>query len=308
MPPPRDRTQGQPLAIKPGQPQAIKPGKPPISHSVPPTIVFEDEWLLAIDKPAGLLAHGESADRTALAWAQEREVERGADPAQLHLVHRLDRETSGVLLFARGAVLAEAVNALFRDRKVLKVYVALCSPVPALRWFKAEQRLLPVRIGSGEKMHVVAEGGVAATSEIEVLARGRRLGLVRVIPDQGRKHQVRVALAASGSPIAGDFLYGGPLSKHLAPRVMLHARTLELQHPQTEAHLVLRAPLPADLKTLLHADGAAVPQDLDVRHRVQPAKHGRDRSGPLDAGQAAAYAKAVPQPRSYAKKAKKSPG
>ena len=287
-------------AVKPRRPQ----GAATLRAVADPVIVFEDSGLLAIDKPAGLLAHGESSDRTALAWAQARETALGGDPASLHLVHRLDRETSGVLLFARGAQLAESVNALFRDRKVLKVYVALCSPVPALRWFKAEQRLLPVRIGSGEKMQVVAEGGVTATSEIEVLSRGRRFGLVRIIPDQGRKHQVRVALAASGSPIAGDFLYGGALSKHLAPRVMLHARTLELQHPQTGEHLVMRAELPSDLKTLLHGDGASVPTDLDVRHRVQPAKHGRDRSGPLDAGQAAAYAKAVPQPRSYAKKSK----
>lgn len=272
-----------------------------------PKIIFEDAVLLAIDKPSGLLAHGEDGRQSALQWAQARETSLGRQADQLHLVHRLDRETSGVLLFARGAQMAEAVNAMFRDRKVLKVYVALCAPVPSLRWLRVEHQLQPQRIGSGERMAVVAEGGVAASSEIEVLARGRRLGLVRVIPDQGRKHQVRVALAAAGSPIAGDFLYGGALSKQLAPRVMLHARTLELAHPQTRDHLVLRAELPKDLRTLLVDDGGNVPGDLDARHRVVGAKHGRDRSGPLAEPKARAGGKALPAPRDYARKSQRRP-
>ena len=268
---------------------------------VEPTVIFEDGWLLAIDKPAGMLAHAEGTTHSALAWAQAREAKAQRDPVFLHLVHRLDRQTSGVLLFARGKAIAEAVNALFRDRKVLKMYVALCSPVPTVRWLKVDQLLKPERIGSGERMQVVAEGGIEASCEIEVLARGRRFAVVRVIPDQGRKHQVRVALAASGSPIAGDFLYGGALSRQLAPRVMLHARSLQFSHPHTQEHLILFAALPSDLKKLVADDGGTLPTNLDARHRAPVAKHGRAPLLALPKINNLAGAAALPQPRSYAR-------
>jgi hypothetical protein len=169
--------------------------------------------------------------------------------------------------------------------------------VPPLRWMKVEQRLQPQRIGGGERMLVVANGGLEATSEIEVLARGRRMGLVRVIPEQGRKHQVRVALAASGAPIAGDFLYGGALSKQLAKHVMLHARTLELQHPVTGQHMILRAPVPKDFKALLAEDAGVWPPDLDVRHRVEIKTKDVQTKAALTPGRAAALAKAMPDLR-----------
>ncbi|MBM4342565.1 MAG: RluA family pseudouridine synthase [Deltaproteobacteria bacterium] len=272
-----------------------------------PQVMFEDDHLLAIDKPAGLLAHADGADRSALLWAQARESARGRDPAQLHLVHRLDRDTSGVLLFARGRDTAEAVNALFRERKVLKMYLALCAPVPAVRWQRVSHQLRPQRVGSGERMTVVASDGAQADCEIEVLARGRRFALVRVIPDQGRKHQVRVALAATGSPIAGDFLYGGALSRQLAARVMLHARSLQFAHPVTGAHLELKAPVPAEFKAAIAADGAAVPGDLDVRHRTASATGPvRKRQPKLNVAHAGAAA--LPAPRTYARSAaRKSP-
>ncbi len=263
-----------------------------------PKVIYEDHGLLALDKPAGLLAHGEEGQGSALSWAREREAARGGAPEQLLLVHRLDRETSGVLLLARGADLAEQVNAEFRERRVLKVYLALASPVPPLRWLRIEQRLVPERLGAGERMRVVQEGGVEASSEIEVLSRGRQLALVRVIPEQGRKHQVRVALASAGAPIAGDFLYGGNLSKRLAKRVMLHARTLELRHPKTQEHLVLRAPLPADFRTLIAEDAGTLPADLDVRHRVvEKPIRGPQLPGRLGDKRQQALAEAVPAPR-----------
>ena len=269
-------------------------------------VLFEDTWLLALDKPSGLLAHADSGVASALQWARDRESTCGRDPASLHLVHRLDRETSGVLLFARTAEVAEACNLAFRERKVLKMYLALCAPVPSLRWLTVSQHLRPVRVGAGEKMTVVTEGGVEASSEIEVLARGRRFGLVRVIPDQGRKHQVRVALAANGAPIAGDFLYGGSLSKNLAPRLMLHARTLELRHPQSGEHLVIRAAVPKDFKQLLSDDGGSLPTDIDARHRVVANKYATP--GAVTAGKAQAGAEALPRMRTERRKRPAGPG
>lgn len=248
-----------------------------------PKILFRDELLVAIDKPAGLLSHGAADVHSALIWLQQKEAAEGRDPARVHLVHRLDKETTGVLLFALGDDNAELVNAAFRERKVLKVYLALTSPVPGLRWQQADLQLKPRKIGGGEFMAVVPFEGLHASAEVEVLGRGRRFGLVRVIPQQGRKHQVRATLAALGAPICGDFLYGGPIVKKLAPRTMLHARSLEFQHPQTEEHLVIRAPLPADFRALIAEDGGTVPSDLDRRHRSTPQTEDRAKKGPTQA-------------------------
>lgn len=265
-----------------------------------PKIVHDADGLLAIDKPAGLLAHAEQGSASALEWARAREAAAGRDADELHLVHRLDRDTSGVLLFARGAELAESINALFRNRKVSKIYLAVTSPVPPLRWLQVDQQLRPQRLEHGEFMRVVPEGGLEAQSEVEVLARGRRFGFVRVIPEQGRKHQVRVALASMGAPIAGDFLYGGELSGRLAKRVMLHARSLEFRHPLTRQHVVLRASLPADFVALLQEDACVVPGDLDRRHRTAPAasKEAKRPGTGLTSARAAAQAAAVELPRS----------
>ena len=126
-------------------------------------------------------------------------------------------------------------------------------------------------------MEVVEEGGLQADSEMELLARGRRYGFVRVLPEQGRKHHVRVALAGLGAPILGDYLYGGRQVAKLAPRVMLHSRLLELAHPGTGEHLRLLAPVPADLRALLEEDGGQLPSQLDKRHREAPIRRRRKK-------------------------------
>lgn len=263
-----------------------------------PKILHEDEALLALDKPAGLLSHGEDDAPSALQWARERYVARGLPAENVHLVHRLDRDTSGVLLLAYSAEVAAAVNAMFRNRRVLKVYLALTSPVPGLRWQRVEHFLHARKIGNGEFMSVVPEGGLEATSEVEVLARGRCFGLVRVIPEQGRKHQVRVALAAAGAPICGDFLYGDAIVGRQAKRVMLHARALELAHPVTGVHLQLKAPLPPDFRALIGADGGHVPPDLDRRHRSEPKAKDRAFTAPDLSERKRAQAAQVVLPRS----------
>lgn len=245
-----------------------------------PKILFQDDSLIALDKPSGLLSHGADDVVSALTWLQAHIAAKGEDPAQIHLVHRLDKETSGVLLFARSEEAARLANEAFRERRVLKVYLALTSPVPGLRWQRADLQLKPRKIGGGEFMAVVPSDGLTAAAEVEVLARGRRFGLVRVIPEQGRKHQVRATLAALGAPICGDFLYGGPIVKKLAPRTMLHARALELKHPITGEHFAVRAPLPADFRALIAEDGGSMPSDLDRRHRTAPLNDDRARKPP----------------------------
>lgn len=243
------------------------------SHAAPnpsPTVLLEDEHVLVLDKPPGWLVSGDGT-RCILNWARDRDIAAGYPADAIRLVHRLDRDTSGVLVLGRGEEAARRLGAAFSERRVFKLYIALTNPVPAVRWARVEHALRGRREGKAERMEVVAEGGQLATSEVEVLARSRRFGLVRVLPEQGRKHQVRVALAELGAPIAGDFLYGGARTARIAPRVMLHAYALDLAHPFDEGrHLRLRATLPADMVELFREDGGIAPLELDRRHKATP--------------------------------------
>lgn len=235
-----------------------------------PRVLLDDGALLAVDKPAGWLIHADAGRKSLLQWAHDREVSAGRDPEQLLLVHRLDKDTSGVVLMARGKEPAAALGKAFADRKVRKLYLALTWPCPSVRWARMELHLRPRRIQGGERMEVLeaeAGGSKLAVSEVEVLGRGRRFGFVRVTPEQGRKHHVRVTLAEMAAPIVGDFLYGGRRVAKMAPRIMLHARLLALKHPGTGEHLELKAAVPADLRAMVEQDGGKVPSRLDERRR-----------------------------------------
>ena len=232
-----------------------------------PKVLFEDDHLLVLNKPAGWLVAEAGRDRTVLAWARQRAVSMSTDPEALHLVHRLDRDTSGCIVLAKALEVAQKLGAAFADRRVYKSYVALTYPVPAIRWAEVSHQLRSRRIEGGERMEVVENNGLLAESEVEVLARGRRYGFVRVLPKQGRKHHVRVALADMSAPIIGDFLYGGRLVARQAKRVMLHARSLEMAHPAGGEHVRVVAPMPRDMVELFEQDGGRVPSSLDRRHR-----------------------------------------
>ncbi len=264
-----------------------------------PTVLLEDEHVLVLDKPPGWLVSGDGP-RCILTWARERDVAAGHPADAIRLVHRLDRDTSGVLILGRGEEAARRLGAAFSERRVFKLYLALTNPVPAVRWARVEHSLRGRREGKAERMEVVAEGGQLATSEVEVLARSRRFGLVRVLPEQGRKHQVRVALAELGAPIAGDFLYGGTRTARIAPRVMLHAYALDLAHPFDDArHLRLRSPLPPDMVELFREDGGIPPVELDRRHKTGPAPASSSpRPRPAPARPAAPKLPPMPPPRS----------
>jgi RluA family pseudouridine synthase len=240
-------------------------------------VLFEDEGVLALDKPFGWLSHAEAGQRSVLQWAHQRAGPGPSPSADIRLVHRLDQDTSGVIILAKNPAMAAALGEMFEKRKILKSYLALTWPVPALRWVRVEHRLQPQRIDGGEMMRVVEHGGQEACSEIEVLARGRRYGLVRALPEHGRKHQVRVALADLAAPIVGDFLYGGRGASRRAKRLMLHARGLELAHPKTGEHLCLYAAVPRDMVQLLEEDGGRLPSQLDRRHRTLASHRERKR-------------------------------
>ena len=208
-------------------------------------VVFADDDLIAIDKPAGLLSvsSDDERQRTALALVRNS-LSRPGRPAALWPVHRLDRETSGVLLFAKSREVCDAVQAGWAD--VEKVYAAIVEgrPDPAAGVIDQplwEDRNLRVRVGAHE------DAKPARTRYTTVSSRGARSRL-EVVLETGRKHQIRAHLAWLGHPVVGDERYGTRAS-----RLCLHNERLVLRHPTSKEPLRLAAPVPAALLAELGA-------------------------------------------------------
>jgi 23S rRNA pseudouridine1911/1915/1917 synthase len=170
------------------------------------------------------------------------------------VVHRLDRETSGVTLLARTPEAARALAAAFRDGAPEKTYLAICAraPEPPEGRLDAPLGKDPRRAGR----RAVRPGGEPAATRYRTLAVGPAgAALVEARPETGRTHQIRAHLAHLGAPLVGDVRYGGPraVSGFPVPRTMLHARRLALAHPVTGERLALEAPLPEDFEAARRA-------------------------------------------------------
>jgi 23S rRNA pseudouridine1911/1915/1917 synthase len=169
----------------------------------------------------------------------------------VHLVHRLDRETSGVTVLARTPASARRLSEDFRDGRPEKTYLALCARAPV-----PPEGRLDAPLGKDPRVpgrRAVRPDGEAAATRYRTLAVGPGgVALVEARPETGRTHQIRAHLAHLGAPILGDARYGGPrmVGEAAIPRVMLHALRLALDHPGTGARLVLEAPVPGDLEAL----------------------------------------------------------
>lgn len=209
-------------------------------------ILYEDDDLLAVDKPAGLVAHATvDRGRDHLIAALGRLL-AGRDGAIGHLVahHRLDKGTSGVVLFSRRAELDGALGAAFAGGEMGKTYLAVAQsrpgePFPA--GITEVDAYLATRRAAG-RVEVVRAGGKPARTGFRLLAERQGLLLIEARPRTGRTHQIRVHLAHLGFPILGDELYGGQTSG--TKRLLLHARSLGFAHPRTGDRLTVVAPFP----------------------------------------------------------------
>lgn len=237
-------------------------------------VLFEDEHLLALDKPAGLLTSPDRYDpdrpnlmkllhagiENGKPWARERNLD------YLSNAHRLDFETSGVILLAKNKNVLVALANLFGTEKPVKKYLALVRGEPLENQFEVDARLAPhpVKIGL---MRVDLKNGKQSKTKFEVLENFPRFGcaLLKCEPLTGRTHQVRVHASHVGLKIVGDELYGGKFlwlsrlkpdyrlkpgreERPLISRVALHAKELTLPHPVTNEILTITAPWPKDLK------------------------------------------------------------
>jgi 23S rRNA pseudouridine1911/1915/1917 synthase len=232
-------------------------------EEIPLTVVFEDQALLVIDKPAGLVVHpGAGNARHTLQNALLALGPQLALVPRAGLVHRLDKETSGLLLVARTTEAHAALVAALAARSVVREYLAVCTGV------MTGGGTIDQPIGRHRTQRTrmaVRTDGRAAVTHYRIVRRFRAHTLARVTLETGRTHQIRVHLAHIGYPIVGDPVYGGrrrlpagcgpALARELQAfsRQALHAARLKLRHPLTGRELEWEAPLPADMQRLLAA-------------------------------------------------------
>lgn len=222
-------------------------------------VIHQDDELLAVNKPPGLSSQGGRIDVNTLdellgAFAKPS----GSRP---RLVHRLDRDTSGVLLAARSAPAAAYMGKAMMARRVRKTYLAIVAPGgPDPREGLIEAALLREDIGRESRVRVAAPGAPdakTATTRYRTLAATAAAALVELRPLTGRMHQLRVHMAHIGRPIAGDARYAGAmvLEGRAVPRLMLHAQSLAFPHPNGGMDTRIDAPVPVDFQGLLQGLG-----------------------------------------------------
>ena len=251
-----DGAQAKPaVRLREGQTVSLVVPPPAPSTLVPQAmdlvVVYEDPDLLVIDKPAGLVTHpapghpDQTLANAVLAHCPDLEGVGGE--IRPGLVHRLDRDTSGLIVVAKNDAAQAGLSAQFKDRTVSKAYLAAVTGHP-----DPERATIDAPVGrhprSRTRMAIVTTGREAVT-EYDMLRRLRGYALVEARPRTGRTHQIRVHMASIGHPVAGDTTYGVPapgLDRHF-----LHAHRLAFTHPRTGDRLELESPLPDDLQDFL---------------------------------------------------------
>ncbi|MCS7089868.1 MAG: RluA family pseudouridine synthase [Verrucomicrobiota bacterium] len=255
--------------------EAIKLSAPHTREFWEITVLYEDESLLALDKPSGLLTCPDRYDpnrpnlmrllHEGIALGKPWAVKRGL--TYLANVHRLDFETSGVLLLAKEKTVLTALTRQFEAGTPRKRYLALVQGEPLENVFDVRARLAPDP-AQPERMLVVRKRGKESHTEFRVLERFSGYALLECLPRTGRTHQIRVHLAHVRLPVVGDKLYGGSelwlsqikpsyklpkgaKERPLVGRVALHAHELEILHPVTRQTVTIQAPLPKDLRASL---------------------------------------------------------
>jgi 23S rRNA pseudouridine1911/1915/1917 synthase len=223
-------------------------------------IVYEDQALLVVDKPAGMVVHpapghpGGTLVNALLAHCPELSTSGDERPG---IVHRLDRDTSGLILVAKSNKARRALQRQFKERQVSKAYLALLDGHLQPAWGRIEA---PVgRHPQHRQRMTVLAGGREAITEYHVLEQfahqvGPAAGdytLVEAQPLTGRTHQIRVHFASIHHPVVGDEVYGRRRQRLPLSRQFLHARRLGFRHPLTGERLSLEAPLPAELSAVL---------------------------------------------------------
>ncbi|MCK4282994.1 MAG: RluA family pseudouridine synthase [Candidatus Brocadiae bacterium] len=239
-------------------------------EDIPLDIIYEDRWLVAVNKQPDLVVHPSKGHQTgtlvnALVH-RFRELSSAYGPLRPGIVHRLDRDTSGVILIIKDGAVHEDVARQFEERRVAKEYIAVCEGRVELDSDVVDAPIGPDR-QNREKMVVLQSAGRAARTVYEVVERLGGFTVVRCLPETGRTHQIRVHLQFIGHPIVADGLYGRrdavylsdlvggehpPDEEPLLDRQALHARRLTIRHPRLGEEMTFEAPMPADIMRLIN--------------------------------------------------------
>ncbi len=225
-----------------------------VPEDIPIDIIYEDEYFLAVNKPAGMVVHPASGHKTGTllnAIYYKYPDIMGIGGNRPGLVHRLDKETSGVIVIAKDLKTFHKLQELWKNKKVKKYYLAFVYGD-----FPEGKILLEGAIGRHpKKRHLMAvvENGKEAVTEVVKKWSNSRVSLVVASPITGRTHQIRVHLSNFGYPIISDDLYG--FKSDLIDRVALHSYKLFLPHPVTEEIIEITAPLPKDFENLIKVLG-----------------------------------------------------
>jgi 23S rRNA pseudouridine1911/1915/1917 synthase len=231
-----------------------------VPEPFPLEILFEDEQLLVLNKPAGLVVHPGAGRRTGTLvhalLAHCRDLPGIGGVERPGIVHRLDRDTSGVMLVAKTDLAHHALSHQFKTRIVRKRYLALVHGELGQDAGRIEANI-GRREDDRKRMGVKRKGGREAVTTFRVLARSAGRTLLDLGLETGRTHQIRVHLAHIGHPVVGDQMYGGRRERHgkgEGMRQLLHAWRIGFRHPTTEGWLEFEAPIPADFRQALGTD------------------------------------------------------
>lgn len=217
---------------------------PPARHQTPRSIsiLFEDDDLIALSKPAFCVSSIESL------------VQLNPSLSHCEMVHRLDKETSGVLLLAKNTSMKESLETLFHKKCIQKTYVALVAGRPKTSHGVIAMALsLKKKIGNQVVWQADPKSRLYAETDYFVQGCGRDVSFVRLTPKTGRTHQIRVHMASIGCPIVGDKVYGRRSALPGVHRHMLHASSVSFEHPITKQPCVIKAPLPDDFIEVLQS-------------------------------------------------------
>ena len=262
--------QGQNIRIPPledKKPDGSRTPKPKDVEFIRSLVIYDDGQVIALNKPHGVPTQGGTNQRFHIDGLLPGLANK--DGIVPKLVHRLDRDTSGVLLLARNAAMARALGHAFKGRGVKKIYWALVSPVPGAHEGRIKAPIAKSSTrGEKEKMRVDEAGKIAITDYSVLEFAHDRAAFMAFWPRTGRTHQIRVHAQLLGAPIIGDPKYQRPDLEehlktdlhglHLAPRLHLHARRVILPHPAGHGVLDITAPLPPDLQFSWKALGFSV--------------------------------------------------
>lgn len=242
-----------------------------VAESIPLAVVFEDDSLLVVDKPAGMVVHPApgnwSGTLVNALMGRREELSPGSSSDRAGIVHRLDKETSGLLLVAKTERAHRLLSSAIAERRVKRRYAVMI-------WGHLDRDTLTIdkpvaRDPRDRKRMAIVSTGRQATTDFVRLARFAPGDLLRAHLHTGRTHQIRVHLASVGHPVMGDDVYGGGGRRRIAglalKRHFLHAAWLQFDHPITGTPMDIRSPLPDDLKASLRVigEGEAVAQAED---------------------------------------------